>query len=1155
MVFRWVTLGTLTMVLMLAAILAGSAVVAAAPSSQGEEQQGVFGNVVELTGSEWHIRTKNGDLTIQVTANTQFRSAGPGEAGLQAVHPGDRVAATVFQVDGVPVARLLMVVPKKGNLRHINGVVSEVTDGVAYIVAPDGARRPVEFGLKHAVPAPGTVVTIAGHLDSETGVVRAQSTQLLEQTLKRLSNQLDEIQETVHDRKSKVQYLARAQRMLEKTSERHLEILNEAVEHLPDEARPALERALRNLDDANGAVLRAFNQALELAAEQEVEDAAPDVPQHHELLRSVEPSLEDVVQVLGITEDKLTEKLAQGMTLAQVAQDLGFTQNDFVDGVLTLVRPRVEALAEARGLDPAQVDQVIDKMRQEADKHIHRAFTAEEAAHPEVPASADDLARIMRVEVTELFARLRQGENLMEIAREHGVSRQQLIREIMTLAERRAKHLVDEGVMRPDDVERFLRQSGKEIEAKLVDGPGPIKGPQDGHPITPEDVASLLGVSVRELMAHFEQGGTFQQLARRHQMTADELAAKLLDIARERLSSRVERGEITSADVARMLASLREEFFQQADNNTPPVIGAPEPVPTDLIRAPFDLGAVAMALGLSPQRLHELLAQGTSIPELAEESNVSLEDLASLLVQPMEEKLRHMIETEQIDSQRVREMLGRMRQGMLASLRDFRLRRLGEAPPAVRDVRPQPSWRPYPDMPLTIEEVAGILDSSPEELMERLDGPQNIRELLKGRRLTVDQFVDELVKVTARKLRAQVAQGATPEQKVEPMLKELRRRLLTDLGEHEQPRPVPDNERPVVGPPANLARLAQVLDLPIEELHDLLSRGYTVAEVARNLEVPLERLVNALIAPANARVDALVDKGQIDRHIAREALEEARGQVERDLKETRHALDEQRQDAWEELDAEQEARRHALQEELEAAWKALEAERVAAWSALDSEHQSYWQATEQEQQAAWRELDERLQAQRDQLDARFPTAWQQLQADQKSAWRALDAELEAARQALEEGQQAARASLAGQQDQQQRGTELELQPAAWQELGQYQQGLRQTLDREHQAAREALEQEQQLAWQALEDEAGLARQELENRFKAVWEQQDQKHEEAWRLLEVRFRAASVALEEAQQARWQALEQDLRAAWEELDAEQQKEQGRRLGAPASREMGG
>ncbi|MFQ5933695.1 MAG: hypothetical protein ACE5KI_03525, partial [Dehalococcoidia bacterium] len=217
--------------IVVAVLIANMATVAAAPLQQGEEQDGVFGVVTAVDGDVIYVQTKDGDiLQVHVTSDTKFQAPQEEMESLDAIRPGDRIAILVVSQGDLLVAQIVMVIPQQVRVVHIIGAITEVTEGTAFVVTEDGRRIAVDFGFSRSIPEPGAVVVIVGHLDSETEVVRARSIQRLDKILERLSGHVEEIQDLVTDSDSQVHHLARVQRMLERTSQRQLEILNEVVE-------------------------------------------------------------------------------------------------------------------------------------------------------------------------------------------------------------------------------------------------------------------------------------------------------------------------------------------------------------------------------------------------------------------------------------------------------------------------------------------------------------------------------------------------------------------------------------------------------------------------------------------------------------------------------------------------------------------------------------------------------------------------------------------------------------------------------------------------------------------------------------------------------------------------------------------------------------
>lgn len=77
--------------LLLLALLVNT--VAAGHPEDDQGHNGIFGKVTEVDGDTLHVSTKNGDVLIQVTVDTLFRSRLEGQEAPEGAYPGDRIAA------------------------------------------------------------------------------------------------------------------------------------------------------------------------------------------------------------------------------------------------------------------------------------------------------------------------------------------------------------------------------------------------------------------------------------------------------------------------------------------------------------------------------------------------------------------------------------------------------------------------------------------------------------------------------------------------------------------------------------------------------------------------------------------------------------------------------------------------------------------------------------------------------------------------------------------------------------------------------------------------------------------------------------------------------------------------------------------------------
>jgi len=450
----------LTAMLTAAFLVAASAgTAAAAPTQQtGNEQQGLFGKVVEVTETGLIVETKDGRVEVSVTETTQYRAPDNDDLQLSEISPGDRFAALVNRQDALTVAVTVMIIPSQGRTVHITGVVAEIEDGIAVIVTEDERRISAEFGLNGNIPEAGAVVTIVGKLDPDTKIVRVRSVQLVSKTLRRLRNHITQIREIASDEKTEIRHIARIRKSLERVSARQLKVVNKVLDRLPESARGALEEAVQELETANQAVAEALDRALLLAAEQEQSDVEIVRSKARRLPREVKPSLEDVASTLNITVDELVERLSDGAKLVQVIEETGLSKEDFQQKVRAIVLQRLQALVDEQRLTQEAFDLISAEVDNLVAHLIDDVFERDETVVPELPVSVSDIARALDIEPSELVSLLHKGHTIAQIADRKGVSRDRLEEALTQLTRKRLQKLIEEGVVQPQDLDRLLNE-------------------------------------------------------------------------------------------------------------------------------------------------------------------------------------------------------------------------------------------------------------------------------------------------------------------------------------------------------------------------------------------------------------------------------------------------------------------------------------------------------------------------------------------------------------------------------------------------------------------------------------------------------------------------------------------------------------------------
>ena len=391
-----------------------------------------------------------------------------------------------------------------------------------------------------------------------------------------------------------------------------------------------------------------------------------------------------------------------------------------------------------------------------------------------------------------------------------------------------------------------------------------------------EDLALVLKLETPQLFARLHRGSSLLQIAEDQGLSRDRLLEQVMDLMRHQARRLVEKGAMRSEDVERFLEKLQHEFLQEIEQPSLAYLDQPEPQDFEFGPIAFDFKVVAHALDMRPRELHHLLSQGHFLEGLAKERGISLARLAELLIAPMDDKLKHMIAKDRIDPERAHQMLEKMRTGLLEDLATYRVPLQDEPRPNDREFRPTSSFRPYPEIPLTMEDVAQVLGISFEEMVEVIENGGDIVPLLEKRGLTLERFVGSLLDMVHQRLYHSVAQGEISEEKVGHILQELKRRLVADLGGRSSVEPHRVDASVVSNTPFDVKIVADALSLSTEELHRLFSEGHTVADIANKLSVPPDTVVDALIAPILAQIREAIRAGHISEAEAKQNLEGAR---------------------------------------------------------------------------------------------------------------------------------------------------------------------------------------------------------------------------------------------------------------------------------------
>jgi hypothetical protein len=159
-------------------------------------------------------------------------------------------------------------------------------------------------------------------------------------------------------------------------------------------------------------------------------------------------------------------------------------------------------------------------------------------------------------------------------------------------------------------------------------------------------LADALGMTVEEFEASIESGETLESLAEANGVSLEELRQVMDDLFDEGLAEAVEEGRLTQEQANQI---LEDRAAKRA---------VAEVFDRDVLHE-----AVAEALGLTVDEFEAAMASGERISTLAENADITLEELGDIMQVYKEEALAQALAAGQITQDQANEMLERMESG------------------------------------------------------------------------------------------------------------------------------------------------------------------------------------------------------------------------------------------------------------------------------------------------------------------------------------------------------------------------------------------------------------------------------------------------------------------------------------------------------------
>ncbi len=241
-------------------------------------KKGIFGVVTEVGTDTLTVQVKDEALVLKIDAGTKIAVPGLDTAALSDIEVGDRVAVLSEQTPGsgnVPQtnrALKITVVPAEPKDQHLTLTIVEVSGDTVIGTTRTGQQVVVELDFELSEELKGKLVTFIGQ-QPESNRFKAKAIMKLENVITRLDGHAKE-KERQAAQEQNAQAKAEEQRRAEELKARleallneHLDRFQEVIANAPEQARPALARALENFKKASEEALHSIGRSAEKVRE------------------------------------------------------------------------------------------------------------------------------------------------------------------------------------------------------------------------------------------------------------------------------------------------------------------------------------------------------------------------------------------------------------------------------------------------------------------------------------------------------------------------------------------------------------------------------------------------------------------------------------------------------------------------------------------------------------------------------------------------------------------------------------------------------------------------------------------------------------------------------------------------------------------------
>lgn len=349
----------------------------------------------------------------------------------------------------------------------------------------------------------------------------------------------------------------------------------------------------------------------------------------------------ELLSLLKLDADKLSEELKAGKTLAQIAEAQGV---DEADVIALLVKQQQEKLTEAVKAGKLTQEQA-DKMNENAADRVKAQL---ENTHKDKGGFGfggydknEELLSILKLDAAKLSEELKAGKTLAAIAEAQGVDEDDVIALLVKQHEENLAEAVKAGKLTQEQADKLNENTADRVK-KQIESTHPARGFAKGFGFAydkNEELLSLLKLDADKLSEQLKADKSLAAVAEAQGVAVDDVVALLVKQQEEKLAEAVKAGKLTQeqADQMNEKASERVKAMVESthqDRGHGKGLG-------------FGIGKnedLLALLKLDEAKLTEELKAGKSLAEVAQAQGVSEDEVVALLVKQQKDKLAQAVE-------------------------------------------------------------------------------------------------------------------------------------------------------------------------------------------------------------------------------------------------------------------------------------------------------------------------------------------------------------------------------------------------------------------------------------------------------------------------------------------------------------------------------